>query len=103
MWREPSPSYRARKAKLIEPLRIIVCDPSCQNLPFPRICGNLETLKLLQHFQRATLAIRLRSWSHMLPTQKPSHKLSRCYGFNLLTQHPDGQPVDPSQKPPLAP
>src|SRR5215469_2967362 len=53
MRRKPSPADGSSQAKLVEPLWIVVSDTAREDLPLPRICGNLEALQLAQDFERA--------------------------------------------------
>src|SRR5579863_7738859 len=101
--RQSSPTDRSRQAKLIQPLRIVIRNPPRQNLPLPSIRRNLESLQLLQNFQRASFTRCLRPRSHMLPSQQPPQELRRRDRLNLLAQHSNGQPMDAGQQPSLAP
>ncbi len=103
MRRQPSPTDRAGKTKLIEPLGIVIDNPTTQDLPLPGIGGNLKSLQLAQHLERGAFPLNLRSRCDVLPAQKPAHELRRGDRLNLLAQRGHGQPVNARQQAPLAP
>src|SRR5579864_2537614 len=103
MRREASPAHGARQAELIQPLRIVVRDASCENLPLPRVGGDFKPLKLPQYFKRSPFTLDLRSRRDVLPSQQPAHELGSRYGFDLLSQGCDGEPMDSRQQTSLTP
>src|SRR5258708_28708635 len=103
MWRQPSPSYRPGQAQLVKPLGIVIGHPPRQNLPLPGIRRNLESLQLVQDFQRAALSYDLSSISDVLPSHEPAHELRCRYRLNLLAQRANSKTVNAGQQPPLAP
>ncbi len=103
MRRQASPADRTGKAKLVEPLGIVVGDAPPQDLPLPGIGRNLKSLQLAQHIERGPFTLDLRFRRDMLPAQKPAHELRRRDRFNLLAQGGDRQPMNARQQTPLAP
>src|ERR1700686_2687667 len=103
MRRQTSPAHRASQAELVQPLRIVIGNAPCQDLPLPCIGRDFESLKLTHHFQRGPLTLNLCSWSHVLPAEQPAHKLRPRYGLDLLSQRGDRESMDSRQQTPLAP
>ena len=49
------------------------------------------------------LAGKLRARRHVLPVEQPIHELRRTDGFNLFAEGSQRQPMDPGEKPAVAP
>src|SRR5277367_6486746 len=69
MWRQPSPAHGTGQAELVKPFGIVVGDASRQNMAFPGVGWNFESLQLTQHLESGALALNLRVRRKMLPAQ----------------------------------
>ena len=68
MRREPSPHHVAGVAKTIQVLGPIVCDPSRENLRFPRERRYFVAFELTNHLQCSINAVQPRRRSDALPS-----------------------------------
>ena len=84
MRRQSSPTHGSGQTKLVEPLGIVVGNPTGQNLPLPGIGWNLKTLQLPQYIESGPFSLNLRSLGNMLPEQEPAQELRCSDGFGLL-------------------
>ena len=83
--RRPQPTAPVMQ-ELVEFGRIVVDDALREDLSFPGAGGNFETLQLLDDFQCAAFAAKLRSRRNMLPAEEPSHESCGGDRFDLFTQ-----------------
>jgi hypothetical protein len=74
MWRQPSPSDDPGQAQLIENRGVVSRDAAREQPRLPGVRWGLEALQLPQHFERAALAVHLRTRCNVLPLAQPSHE-----------------------------
>src|ERR1019366_7097252 len=97
------PANRSRQAKLIERGGIVIVHPRRQDVLFPSVRRNFETLQLTHGLQQSAFAAQLRLRRNVLPAQQPAHILRRGDWLDLLAQGGDREVVNARQQSPVAP
>src|ERR1700680_1715423 len=103
MGRQAPPPNGPGQAKLVQNLRVVVCDSPREDPIFPGVCRRLETLQLPERFECSAISEQLSSRRNVLPTEEPAHELRGGDRLNLFSQRADGQAVNARQQSPVTP